>query len=146
MELQGTLPFRLISFFSKEHKITEWRWDQRMREILEFPWQRHHWFSSGLSDSEDEKIRGAACSRSSPNGRPPQEWLRVMHRSHEKGPGPFSICVHRPEVRSLSYAEVSGGQNGFSLEYFPDSPCKTEITSLCDYHRTQAIVPLLRWT
>jgi len=121
--LKGTLPFRLIGIFARERKVTEWRWNQRMIEIQEFPWQRHHWFSSGMSDSEAEKHRGGACSSSSPNGSPTREWLRKLHRSHENGPGPFSICVHRPDVRSLSYSEISVEENNVSFVYFPGSPC-----------------------
>jgi hypothetical protein len=124
LSLGGTLPFRLVGIFSQGHKVTEWRWSQRMLEILEFPWERRHWFSSGLSDAEAEKQRGAVCTRSSPNGRTTKEWLRELHRSHENGPGPFSVCVHRPEVRSLSYSEVSYSLHGLSVLYVPHPPCE----------------------
>jgi len=123
LELHGTLPFRLIGIFARERKVTEWRWNQRMIEIQEFPWQRHHWFSSGISDSEAEKNRGAVCSRPSTEIKPTKQWLRELHSSHENGPGPFSVCVHRPEVRSLSYSEISVEENDVSFAYFPDSPC-----------------------
>src|SRR4051812_19529965 len=129
LELQGTLPFRLIGVFSKERKITEWRWNQRMLEIREFPWKRHHWFSSGISDSEAENIRGAVCSGSSPDGKPAKSWLRELHRSHENGPGPFSICVHRPEVRSLSYSEVSYSGGELSFHYHSQPPCEAPTLS-----------------
>ena len=124
LPLSGTLPFRLIGVFSQGRKVTEWRWTQRILEIIEFPWDRRHWFSSGLSDAEAEKQRGAVCLRSSPNGRPSKEWLRELHRSHESGPGPFSICVHREDVRSLSYAEVSYSPNHLSFHYLPHPPCE----------------------
>ncbi|MFL6301531.1 MAG: NRDE family protein [Terriglobales bacterium] len=129
LDLQGTLPFRLVGIFSTEKKITEWRWNQRMLEIREFPWERHHWFSSGISDVDAEKIRGTACSASAPNGRPTQGWLRELHRSHENGPGPFSICVHRPEVRSLSYSEVMYSGGKLSFHYHPQPPCELMGTS-----------------
>jgi Transport and Golgi organisation 2 len=123
LELGGTLPFRLIGIFPQELKISEWRWNQRMFEISEFLWERRHWFSSGISDIEAEKQRGAVCRHSSPNGQSPPEWLRELHRSHENGPGPFSICVHRTEVRSLSYSEVSYSGNELSFHYTPQPPC-----------------------
>ena len=127
LPLGGTLPFRLIGVFSQGHKVTEWRWTQRMLEIVEFPWERHHWFSSGLSDEEAQKGRGAVCSRSEPNGMRSREWLRGLHRSHENGPGPFSICVHRSDVRSLSYAEISYSSNGLSFHYVPHPPCEQDL-------------------
>ena len=126
LELQGTLPFRLIGIFSNERKVAEWRWNQRLLEIQEFPWQRRHWFSSGLSDAEAQKARGSVCSGSSPDGRAAQEWLRELHRSHENGPGPYSICVHRADVRSLSYSEVAFGDQGVRIEYLPGSPCESK--------------------
>lgn len=124
LELQGTLPFRLVGVFSKERKIAEWRWNQRLLEIQEFPWQRRHWFSSGLSDAEAEKNRGAVCARSSPDGHSAKQWLRMLHASHENGPGPFSICVHRPDVRSLSYTEVAFAAGKLSFDYVPHPPCE----------------------
>jgi transport and Golgi organization protein 2 len=126
LELQGTLPFRLIGIFSNERKVAEWRWNQRLLEIQEFPWQRRHWFSSGLSDAEAQATRGSVCSNSSSNGRPVKEWLRELHRSHENGPGPYSICVHRADVRSLSYSEVAFGDQGVRMEYLPGSPCESK--------------------
>lgn len=123
LSLGGTLPFRLIGIFPQERKISEWRWNQRMLEIFEFPWQRRHWFSSGLSDAEAEKNRGAVCSRSDPNGMPPRDWMRELHRSHENGPGPFSICVHREDVRSISYSEVHYSDGQLAFETLAGSPC-----------------------
>jgi hypothetical protein len=126
LELQGTLPFRLIGIFSNERKVAEWRWNQRLLEIQEFPWQRRHWFSSGISDADAQKARGSVCSNSSPDGRPTKEWLRELHRSHENGPGPYSLCVHREDVRSLSYSEVTFGDQGVRMEYLAGSPCESK--------------------
>src|SRR3954451_5466482 len=125
LESQVTLPFRLIGFFAHEQKVIEWRWNQRMLMIKEFPWERDHWFSSGISDSQAEKTRGAVCSRYSLKEKPAREWLRELHRSHENGPGPFSICVHRPEVRSLSYAQIAFAAGKLSFEYVPHPPCES---------------------
>jgi len=126
LELQGTLPFRLVGVFSRERKLAEWRWNQRLLEIQEFPWQRRHWFSSGLSDAEAQSARGSVCSSSGPDGRPAREWLRELHRSHENGPGPYSICVHRADVRSLSYSEVAFSDQGLRMEYLAGSPCESK--------------------
>ena len=126
LELQGTLPFRLVGVFSREQKISEWRWNQWLLEIQEFPWQRRHWFSSGISDAEAETGRGAFCSRSATDGAPAAHWLRELHRSHENGPGPFSICVHRPDVRSLSYTQIEFSGDKLDFDYVPRPPCEAE--------------------
>jgi len=124
IELGGVLPFRLFGIFPVEKKVTEWRWDQRMIAFAESPWTRRHWFSSGVSDEEAERNRGSVCSAPAPDGVPTREWLRTLHRSHENGPGPFSICVHRPNVLSLSYTEVSMRPNALELTYLAGSPCE----------------------
>lgn len=101
-----------------------------MLEILEFPWERHHWFSSGLSDQDAQQNRGAVCSRPDPDGMFSHEWLRKLHRSHENGPGPFSICVHREDVRSLSYSEIYYSDGRLELETFAGPPCKSFALSI----------------
>ena len=130
LPLGGTLPFRLVGFFPSERAIAEWRWNQHKVEQLEFTWQRHHWFSSGISDAEAERQRGEVFLRSSPNGRSARDWLRTQHRSHKNGPGPFSICVHRNDVRSISYSEIHFSERGLLLEMFSGSPCAQELGGL----------------
>ena len=75
---------------------------------------------------EAEKGRGAVCSRSAPDGAPAAHWLRELHRSHENGPGPFSICVHRPDVRSLSYTQIEFSGDKLDFDYVPRPPCEAE--------------------
>jgi len=102
--VEGILPFRLVGVFPSERKIGEWRWNSVQMEFVLHRWEARHWFSSSLSDSFAENLRGAACrdAWNQPDaGSAP--WLRKLHASHSDASGLFSLCVHRPEVRTLSY-------------------------------------------
>ena len=121
---KGMLPFRLVGIFPLERKIREWRWDSARLQLHIHPWQSRHWFSSSLSDKRAESVRGAACRNAqdeSDAGSGP--WLRRLHASHAGGPGPFSLCVHREHVRTLSYSEFECTSASIRLEHFLGSPC-----------------------
>ena len=124
LNVEGTLPFRLVGVFRSEKKIGEWRWDSVQIEFVLHGWESRHWFSSSLSDSQAESLRGAACRdvwNQPDTGTTP--WLRRLHASHAGVPGPFSLCVHRPEVRPLSYSEVDCTSAAIRIRHSVGSPC-----------------------
>ena len=41
-------------------------------------------------------------------------WMRRLHRSHVPAPGPFSICVHREDARTVSYTEIEAASGAVS--------------------------------
>ena len=89
------------------------------------PWQGHHWFSSGQSDELASEIRGRTFVESCANPAADSiEWLREMHRSHAPERGAFSVCVHRPDARTVSYTEVLVSQTIVSVNYTDESPCE----------------------
>lgn len=121
---EGMLPFRLIGVFLSEREIWEWRWDSRHIEFQVHEWKTRHWFSSSLSDDRAETVRGLACraaQHDSDFGSVP--WLRRLHGSHGSGPGPFSLCVHRENVKTLSYSEVMVTPAHVQMNHFRGSPC-----------------------
>jgi hypothetical protein len=123
-DLGGILPFRLIGVSTAEKAVVEWRWDQHKLESATQEWKAQHWFSSSLSDGQAGLQRNAACAAAwnEPDAGL-TSWLRRLHASHGEGPGPFSICVHREEVETLSYTEVSCSPDQACCHYFPGSPC-----------------------
>jgi hypothetical protein len=122
--LEGILPFRLIGICYLEKLIYEWRWDGLSLGRMQFDWKVHHWFSSGLSDNQAEKKRGKAClmAWSDPTAGT-EPWLRKLHRSHSSEPGPFSICVHRSDAKTVSYAEIDYGPEHLNFRYIAGQPC-----------------------
>ena len=126
LDLQGIWPFRLLGVFPAEKLTNEWRWNQRSLESQPHEWKPQHWFSSSLSDERAAAQRGADCQsawKESDAGSVP--WLRRLHASHANGPGPFSVCVHRENVKTLSYAEITCAFPKIECVYAEGSPCET---------------------
>ena len=145
MSIEGILPFRLVGVFPAERKIGEWRWNSVQREFLLHPWEARNWFSSSLWNTLAEHLRGAACRNAwseSDAGSAP--WLRRLHASHADASGAFSLCVHRPEVRTLSYSEIDCTSAAIRMKHFVGSLCtmpphtEVEIDLVRDISRSSA--------
>jgi len=124
LDLERMLPFRLIGIFALEQAVLEWRWNSTNLSYEVHPWETRHWFSSSLSDEEALRLRGATCRASwNEPGTGSSAWLRKLHGSHTDGPGAFSICVHRDDVRTLSYTEICCTSSKIEVDHFIGSPC-----------------------
>ncbi len=124
LNFKGMWPFRLVGVFPSEQEIWEWRWDSTQLQFQVHLWESRHWFSSSLSDKRAEAVRGTACRNAeheSDAGSVP--WLRRLHASHAGGPGPFSLCVHREDVKTLSYSEVMVTPGTVQMGHVRSSPC-----------------------
>lgn len=124
LALEGILPFRMIGVVPSEKSIGMWRWDSVQLTFQDQTWRSGHWFSSSVSDSTAESMRGMACRDAQHEldaGSIP--WLRRLHASHAGGPGPFSLCVHREHVKTLSYSEVVVTAEIIQMSHFRGSPC-----------------------
>ena len=142
---EGMLPFRLVGVFPFEQQIWEWRWDTTQLDVQVHGWKSRHWFSSSLSDKLAARMRGSACSKAEHEadcGSVP--WLRRLHASHAGGPGPFSLCVHRDDVKTLSYSEGAFTPSRIEMAHFRGSPCDMTSADTKGMHRKLAprsIVP-----
>ena len=134
--LNQVLPFRLIRFSLVSHSVIEWVWDGHRCTSIVHPWESNHWFSSGESDELASAIRGkTVLGFQGGAGRESLEWLRELHRSHEPERGAFSICVHRADARTVSYAEISVSNERVSMSYVDGSPCESTIISRLEIPR-----------
>jgi hypothetical protein len=134
---RGMMPFRLVGVFPSEQEIWEWRWDSTQLEFQVHFWELRHWFSSSLSDKRAESLRGAVCrtaQHESDAGSVP--WLRRLYASHAGGPGPFSLCVHRQDVKTLSYSEVMVTPKYIQMGHFRGSPCTMAPIQPLEIERT----------
>jgi len=140
MDLVGIFPFRLIGAFPKERIFIEWQWDGLRAIRLNYPWERRHWFSSSLSDTQAKKVRSGVCDAAASKATVLDErWLRSLHRSHTPDPGPFSICAHRPDAASVSYTEIRHNDSRVSMDYLTGNPCGREDF---DAHVSLQVEPL----
>jgi hypothetical protein len=129
-DFTGMHPFRLVGAFSGEKVLCEWRWDGNHLDCLCFAWGRTHWFSSSLSDSSAAHLRGRACAAAKSGGTiATRDWLRRVHNSHDPEPGPYSICMHRPDAATVSYTQVEFTPREIFVEYVAGPPC--ELPSSC---------------
>jgi len=123
--LAAVLPFRLVGVFRSQAEVCEWGWDGSRMTKVDHPWARRHWFSSSISDSRatEERLRTieSAVLPSSPMD---EVWLRKLHASHSPAPGPFSLCVHRPDASTVSYTMVRCDDASLSMGYLDGSPCR----------------------
>jgi hypothetical protein len=126
IDLAGLHPFRLVGAFSGEKVLCEWRWDGRHLDCSRFAWGLTHWFSSSLSDSSAAQLRGRACAAAKSGGfTPTREWLQKLHKSHDPEPGPYSICMHRPDAATVSYTQLECTPRGIFMDYVAGPPCET---------------------
>jgi Transport and Golgi organisation 2 len=123
-------PFRLILVFAGDHSLHEFRSDAKTLEKLSFPWERHHWFSSGFDEPEAMRIRGMTVAESSCGES--IGLLRSLHQSHQPEKGPFSICMHREDASTVSSTELIVENAVATLFYHVGAPCEeypiTKIT------------------
>jgi hypothetical protein len=113
-------PFRLIAASARERMVREWRWDGQLLTCSRFGWTRRHWFSSGYDEALTNKKRAAivrGAAKLTPAG------LRKLHQSHLPEKGPFSICMHRTEAKTVSYTEIVATKASAAMRYTAGSPC-----------------------
>lgn len=136
LNLDGIWPFRLVGVFPSDQAIAEWRWDSVQLTFQTRGWHSLHRFSSSLSDRQAESLRGTACldAQHEPDAGSAL-WLRRLHASHAGGPGPFSLCVHREDVKTLSYSEVVVTHGRIQMEHFRGSPCTMDQIHSTEIHR-----------
>jgi hypothetical protein len=115
-------PFRLIAVSVRERMVREWRWDGKTLTCKRFAWKRQHWFSSGYDEALANKLRATVVRKAAKASLTPAG-LRKLHQSHLPAQGPFSICMHRPDAKTVSYTEVVATRTGAAMRYLSGPPC-----------------------
>ena len=124
LDLAGILPFRLVGVFPAEKRIVEWRWNQNLLQHEAFAWYQRQWCSSSLSDAKATKRRGFSFARALGEAdKGTITWLRRLHASHDDEERPLSTCVHRSDVKTLSYTEFSCTADAVHCDHLAGSPC-----------------------
>jgi hypothetical protein len=140
LNLQGILPFRLVGFFPAEELVMEWRWNQRCGKNESHPWIMHQWCSSSLSDAKASAKRQIALRHAlrESDAKTPS-WLRRLHASHLQEHDPFSICVHREHVQTMSYTELICAPEHLDCNYVSGSPCGADNEVYCVWIKRQPL-------
>jgi hypothetical protein len=68
-----------------------------------------------------ERLRGfQRCIALEPDG----ESLRAFHESHSPQGGAYSVCMHREDAETVSFASVEVTKSEVSFFYTPAAPCR----------------------
>jgi len=117
-------PFRLIGAFPETQQLTEWRWDLNRLERREHRWGNGIWISSGFDEPGAQQTRRKVfreALREKSVGTIP--WLRRLHSSHGPECGPYSVCMHRNDARTVSYTEIVVSEDSTTMSYRSGTPC-----------------------
>lgn len=122
-------PFRLLVFDERAARAAEWRAADSSIIRRDVAWSRGHWFSSGLDESEANRVRSRTCLEAESEADAGSlDWLRRLHRSHAPECGPFSLCMHRKDARTVSYTEIVASHDSIACRYTEGNPCSPAAT------------------
>lgn len=139
LDLRGLLPFRLVGIFPVEQRVAEWRWDSMQKQMLCHSWEDRLWCSSSLSDEHAEDLRGRAATHAAGEADTQStKWIRRLHASHTAGP--YSFCVHRGDVETLSYSEVECSRDVVRMTYLGGNPCQPHSVRQLELPRNSAAI------
>ena len=117
-------PFRLVAASFEERRLCEWRWDGERLTCSRYGWKRKHWFSSGYDEALGNKKRSAVVREAA---KPTPTGMRKLHQSHLPAEGPFSICMHRKDAKTVSYTEIVAIRSDVTMRYAAGSPCTGKL-------------------
>jgi hypothetical protein len=82
--------------------------------------------SSSRDTEEARRHRERSWRRLHPAGTAPTAGsLAAFHRSHEPEAGPWSVCMHREDARTVSASRVRVAAGRAEFHYAPGPPCRT---------------------
>ena len=117
-------PFRLAAFAGAGGAARLAAWDGESLAWSELDPDTGLLCSSALGDERATRERGALWERSRAGARPwDLERQRAFHRSHDPAPSAWSVCMHRADARTVSYAEVEIDAAEAVLRYHGGPPC-----------------------
>lgn len=93
--------------------------------------------SSGFDQEAAERVRGRLFREATlrPGGLTP-EVLVELHRSHLPERGPLSICMHRPEAVTVSFALITASDRAVTFRYVNGAPGESDHVTELSLPRT----------
>jgi hypothetical protein len=127
-ELPEVRPFHLVvaepSRNGRPAVSVRFRWDGSTLERDDHEGPRLY-VSSSLDPTGAERTRASSWRRLlERHGTIGPAVLRGWLASHEPERGPLSVCMHRPEAKTVSRTLITVTPKGIELAYLEGSPCK----------------------
>lgn len=124
--LDRLAPFRLLALWREHDRgaIASWNGVDRL-EWESVGSDLGLLCSSGLGDARASSERGRTWERFLTE-RSPWDVVhhRAFHRDHSPERSAWSVCVHRPEAKSVSFTEIELAADRVRLRYRDGSPCE----------------------
>jgi hypothetical protein len=119
-------PFRLVGFFAHAGEVMEWLWDGDGLKAQAHPWKPGQWSSSAFDEKRAGVERRILFEAALPGllGDSGTS-LSPLHRSHLPERGPWSVCMHREDARTVSLTEVRVDAETVRMTYVDGPPCRT---------------------
>ncbi len=121
--LQSYLPFTLV-LLAPEHPARVHEWDGTTLVTNAVPGSGLLRTSSGADQTGAEQNRHRLFEALSPT----PDTLAEVHRSHDPSPGALSVCMHRSDAMTVSFARVDVTPGEVVMRYAPGPPCTTPVT------------------
>ena len=128
LERERLRPFQLlVAQGGALRRVDLWRWDGRA--LLESDLMAEVPLLSSSSHRPAAVVAGRRMLHDAvagPAGLASADRF-VFHRSHLPRRGPWSVCMHRPDARTVSYSQLRASGSGISFRYAAGAPCRSAL-------------------
>jgi hypothetical protein len=121
-------PFTILAV-DKEPKALCYRWSGLVLRQIRGTEDLNMITSSSLNQQMAERARQDGWLRRSSHEN--------FHRSHEPAAGPWSVCVHREDVATVSLSRVRVSNSAIEFDYQTGSPCLDRPHQIAWLNRNQ---------
>lgn len=125
--LRDLAPFRLAAFWADSRRASMATWDGERLRFDALDAASGILCSSGLGDQRAARERESVWRL---HRESVAEWgpdsHRAFHRSHEPEPTAWSVCMHRDDAETVSFAEIEIDAGSGILRYVAGPPCAGE--------------------
>lgn len=98
--------------------------------------------SSSVTPAEIEDLRRDQFREMAAD--PGRDELLGFHRSHRPQESAQSVCMHRPDARSVSFSHIVVGTERVDFHFCPDSPCRGTVKLAASLERSSGMDPSAR--
>jgi len=120
--LRDLAPFRLASLWLAPGRSAAATWDGERLSWERLPDDAGLLCSSAFGDDRAARERAALWTVLGRERAATRH--REFHRSHLPSASAWSVCMHREDAATVSYAEVELGETGALVRYLGASPCR----------------------
>jgi hypothetical protein len=128
LERERPQPFQLLLLqggASRQARV--WRWDDGALTQQDLPTTTTLLSSSSYRPAEVVSARRSLhAAAAGPTGLAPVAMAR-FHRGHAPRRGPWSVCMHRADARTVSYSQLRADRTELSYRYAAGAPCRATL-------------------